>query len=249
VGGNAALIMATLDPQRASSPSGASSGADAIRPTPELVAGEPLTRSPHRAYCNHGKPLFDRVVGTGLFVVLLPVMAVIAGLVRLRLGPGVFYWQERIGVRGEPFLMCKFRTMKRDRRENVVPYAAPERRVRHKAVDDPRHTTFGRFLRKHSLDELPQLWNVVKGDMSLVGPRPELSAVVARYEPWQHARHLVKPGLTGLWQVSARNNGDGSLMFEHTDIDLEYLAEVSLRTDLRIIRDTFRVVASGAGGE
>jgi lipopolysaccharide/colanic/teichoic acid biosynthesis glycosyltransferase len=94
-------------------------------------------------------------------------------------------------------------------------------------------------LRRYSLDELPQLWNVVRGELSLVGPRPELVAIVNRYEPWQHARHAVKPGMTGLWQVTERGNG---FMHEHTDVDLRYLKVVSLWTDLKIMLLTIPVV-------
>ena len=104
-----------------------------------------------------------------------------------------------------------------------------------RATDDPRHTRVGRFLRKWSLDELPQFWNVVRGDMSLVGPRPELVEIVARYEPWQHQRHVVKPGLTGLWQVSSRGTG---MMHLHTDIDLEYIETMGPITDLKILLRT-----------
>ncbi len=109
--------------------------------------------------------------------------------------------------------------MAHDRRQQQEP-VDQDRRQTHKTTDDPRHTRVGRFLRKWSLDELPQFWNVVCGDMSLVGPRPELVEIVARYEPWQHQRHTVKPGLTGLWQVSSRGTG---MMHLHTDIDLDYI--------------------------
>jgi lipopolysaccharide/colanic/teichoic acid biosynthesis glycosyltransferase len=121
--------------------------------------------------------------------------------------------------------------MNHDRRNGSQPYV-PDRRKTHKHEQDPRLTALGRFLRKWSLDELPQLWNVVRGDMSLIGPRPELVSIVERYDTWQHARHRVKPGLTGLWQVTAR--GDG-LMHEHTHIDLAYAARVSLRGDFKIL--------------
>jgi lipopolysaccharide/colanic/teichoic acid biosynthesis glycosyltransferase len=94
-------------------------------------------------------------------------------------------------------------------------------------------TRVGRTLRKWSLDELPQLWDVVVGRLSLVGPRPELVSIVERYEPWQHRRHVVKPGLTGLWQITARGNGEE--MHEHTDLDIEYAEHVSFRGDLKIM--------------
>jgi lipopolysaccharide/colanic/teichoic acid biosynthesis glycosyltransferase len=95
-----------------------------------------------------------------------------------------------------------------------------------------------------SLDELPQLWDVLTGKMSLVGPRPELPEIVARYEPWQHARHAVNPGLTGLWQIKARGNGE---MHERTDLDIEYASRVTLRTDLTILLATPFAILAGRG--
>ena len=104
-----------------------------------------------------------------------------------------------------------------------------------KIKNDPRITKVGRLLRRTSIDELPNLWNVLKGDMSLVGPRPEMVAIVARYEPWQHQRHVGKPGVTGLWQISAR--GDIP-MHEATHIDIDYVEHISLRTDIEILAKT-----------
>ena len=241
------MSMAHLESQSLASSSTAAAPVEPATRPPEVV----LDQHGHRLYRKFGKVAIDWIAGPILLLLSLPITALVALAVRVRLGSPVFYPQERVGLDGATFRMYKFRTMQRDRREAELPYAAPDRRTRHKTVDDPRHVPLGRFLRKHSLDELPQLLNVCKGDMSLVGPRPELPAVVAQYEPWQHARHAVKPGVTGLWQVSQqRNLGDGSLMYEHTDIDIEYINHISLRTDLRIIRDTFRVVSDpGVGGE
>ena len=115
------------------------------------------------------------------------------------------------------------------------PFAGTDRRVTHKSDDDPRHTALGRLLRKTSLDEIPQFWNVALGQMSLVGPRPELVEVVARYQPWQHRRHEVKPGLTGPWQISQR--GDVP-MHEATDVDVAYVDDLSFRTDVMILLRT-----------
>jgi lipopolysaccharide/colanic/teichoic acid biosynthesis glycosyltransferase len=140
--------------------------------------------------------------------------------------------QERVGKSGAVFTIYKFRTMEPDRRLHDVAGFGEERRLTHKHPNDPRLTPVGRFLRKWSLDELPQFWNVVRGEMSLVGPRPELPKIVAGYEPWQHARHWVKPGITGLWQISER--GD-RVMHECTETDLVYLDEISLTTDLKIM--------------
>ncbi len=119
---------------------------------------------------------------------------------------------------------------------------APEgsRRRTHKTPNDPRHTRLGRFLRAYSLDELPQLVNVLRGELSLVGPRPELPEVVDNYEPWQHGRHGVKPGITGLWQTTDRANGEP--MHLHVDRDLEYIKRVSVRTDVSIMLLTVPVL-------
>ncbi len=196
-------------------------------------------------YLRLGKPVLDRVGAVILGVVTLPIAAIVALVIRVTLGSSVLYVQERVGQHGRRFRMYKFRTMRVDRRRQQRPFPGADRRVRHKTPEDPRHTTVGRFLRRSSLDELPQLWNVALGHMSLVGPRPELPSVVAEYGPWQHARHIFKPGITGLWQISTRNIGDGSLMCEHTEVDLEYLRVVSLRTDLAILCRTLGVLRGG----
>ena len=164
---------------------------------------------------------------------LSPVIAATAAVVRVTCGSPVLFLQQRVGRDGQPFTVYKFRTMTPDRRAARIEVAADrERRRTHKSPFDPRHTPVGRFLRQTSLDELPQLWNVVIGDMSLVGPRPELVEVVARYKHWQHARHSVKPGVTGAWQISQR----GSVpMHEATQVDLDYIRRLSLREDLRIL--------------
>jgi lipopolysaccharide/colanic/teichoic acid biosynthesis glycosyltransferase len=126
-----------------------------------------------------------------------------------------------------------------------VPIDGPERRLTHKHPNDPRLTGVGRFLRTWSLDEIPQLWNVCLGHMSLVGPRPEMIAVVKRYDPWQHNRHIVKPGITGLWQVSAR--GDGP-MEAFTHLDLEYIDRLGFVTDLKILLLTIPVACGRRKG-
>ena len=240
-----------------------------------------LVRSPS-VYESHVKTAFDRTVAAALLVVLGPLLFAIALAVRVNLGPGVLYRQERVGQNGTTFSMLKFRTMQpdrrraadgqlrtdrragtdrrsgRDRRQAQVALDGPDRRVSsarqledrralersrrrtHKTPDDPRHTGLGRFLRAYSFDELPQLVNVLRGELSLVGPRPELPEVVASYEPWQHARHEVKPGLTGLWQTTDR--GSGEPMHLHVDRDLEYIERISVRTDLAILLVTVPVL-------
>jgi lipopolysaccharide/colanic/teichoic acid biosynthesis glycosyltransferase len=145
--------------------------------------------------------------------------------------PAIFK-QRRVGRFGEEFTVYKLRTMRHDRRVIEANFTGPDRRVNHKSAEDPRHTPFGRFLRKWSIDELPQLWNVALGQMSLIGPRPELPHLVARYEQWQHMRHDTRPGMTGLWQVSAR--GDIP-MHEATDLDIDYVRNLSFTLDLKIL--------------
>lgn len=226
------------------------------------------------------KPVADRVMAALLLLMLSPVLLAVALAVRLSLGPGVIYRQDRIGQGGAIVRVLKFRTMRHDRRRDRTGrdrqdrreldrrvadrrreqlaivgedrrrgerragerrHVARSRRLTHKTTADPRHTDLGRVLRAWSLDELPQLFNVLKGDLSLVGPRPELPEVVANYEPWQHARHTVKPGLTGLWQVTKR--GDAEPMHRHVDTDLRYISELSPTTDLRILLATPLAVA------
>jgi lipopolysaccharide/colanic/teichoic acid biosynthesis glycosyltransferase len=213
---------------------------------PELAEGYShlaFVAAPRGPYVRFFKPAIDRSVGAVLLVGALPVLGVVAIAVRSKIGSPVLFRQARCGLHGQPFDVLKFRTMRADRRMDRRP-VTQDRRVTHKSEEDPRHTDLGRRLRKWSLDELPQLWNVVRGEMSLVGPRPELVEIVDRYEPWQHQRHLVRPGLTGLWQISRRGEG---LMHLYTDIDLEYVATVSLRTDLRILMRTIPAALSRSG--
>ena len=184
------------------------------------------------------KPVIDRTVGIVLLLAVLPTLLLVALAVRALLGRSVIFKQRRVGRGGRVFTMYKFRTMHPDRRKARLA-VAPERRVTHKHPQDPRLTPLGRFLRKWSLDELPQLWNVARGDMSLIGPRPELVDIVDKYESWQHERHAVKPGLTGLWQVLAR--GDGP-MHENTHLDLAYVRQVRFTTDCKILLHTIPVL-------
>lgn len=196
---------------------------------PGSVAAEPAITG---VYARLGKPVLDRVVGLVLLLVVSPLIAVVAVCVRLDVGSPILFRQQRVGQDGRLFSMWKFRTMRPDRRQRQESIVGPDRRRTHKHPDDPRLTRFGRFLRAWSLDELPQLVHVLRGQMSLVGPRPELVSVVAGYEPWQHARHLVRPGLTGLWQISERGSAP---MHQRTDLDILYLHRMSLRTDLAIL--------------
>lgn len=187
-------------------------------------------------YQRYLKPAIDLVGGLLLFLVTVPVILLSMLLVLATMGRPVLYRQERVGIGGRTFELYKLRTMIPDRRTGRSDdYEGPERRIAHKSPEDPRVGRLGAWLRALRLDEFPQLWNVLKGDMSLVGPRPELPDIVTGYENWQHRRHAVKPGLTGLWQVSAPQ---GKLMHECTELDLEYIATMSLMTDLEIALKT-----------
>lgn len=208
------------------------------------VSAIPFTRAVTR-YERFIKPVFDKVFAIVLLVLLAPLLAVIALLTALTLGSPILLRQKRVGRDDVVFDLHKFRTMEPDRRAQFTgTFDGDDRRRTHKHPNDPRLTRIGRTLRKWSLDELPQFWDVLTGKLSLVGPRPELVGIVARYEPWQHARHAVKPGLTGLWQVTVRGEGE---MFEHTDIDIEYARQVTLRGDMKILFLTIPAVLSHKG--
>jgi len=210
---------------------------------PGTVTRLPTTRR-ESGYEQLVKPVIDRFLACVLLVVLSPLLLVVAVMVGFSLGRPIVLRQRRVGRNGKPFVLHKFRTMHPDRRRIGVVYDGGDRRRTHKHPDDPRLTPAGRTLRKWSLDELPQLWDVVTGKLSLVGPRPELESIVAHYEPWQHARHAVKPGLTGLWQVKARGDGE---MHEHTDLDVEYAKHVTLLGDLKIMLLTIPAILSRKG--
>jgi lipopolysaccharide/colanic/teichoic acid biosynthesis glycosyltransferase len=203
------------------------------------------TTDPTGWYASGGKRAIDVVVVIPLLVLAAPVLTATAVALRIKLGPGIVLRQERIGRHAAPFAMYKFRTMELSRR-TVSPemWDGPDRRRGHKRASDPRHTTLGRMLRKFSIDELPQLVNVLKGDMSLVGPRPQLIAV-ASPSFRAHRRHQIRPGLTGPFQVSAlRAEGD---LEAGLDIDSSYLDNLSLRNDLRVLLSTLVALSNGTG--
>jgi lipopolysaccharide/colanic/teichoic acid biosynthesis glycosyltransferase len=190
------------------------------------------------------KPALDVLVASLLGLLVLPLAVAIVVAIKLSMPGPILYRQTRIGRGGVPFTVYKFRTMVADRRVRAERIPFPDRRVRHKSATDPRVTRLGGLLRRSSLDELPQLLNVLRGEMSLVGPRPELPALVERYADWQHARHLVRPGITGWWQVNGRS---ARPMHEATELDIEYVERVSLWFDLRILARTARAVLSRHG--
>lgn len=182
------------------------------------------------------KRLFDLVLTVPVLIVSLPAQGVVALLVRRRLGRPVLFKQVRPGLHGEPFEMVKFRTML-----NPDPSAGL-------VSDEDRLTRLGRLLRASSLDELPSLWNIVKGDMSLVGPRPLLMRYLPRYTPEQARRHEVRPGLTGLAQVSGRNALTWEQKFE---LDVAYVDRHTVLGDVKILFATVGKVLrrDGIAGE
>lgn len=174
------------------------------------------------------KRVFDGVIALGLLLLLSPLLLLLGGLVRIKLGSPILFHQTRPGLRGEPFRMFKFRTMREGRGPDggLLP-------------DHERLTSFGRFLRMASLDELPELMNVLKGDMSLVGPRPLLMEYLPLYSREQARRHEVKPGITGWAQVNGRNAISWEEKFA---LDVWYVDHRTMWLDLRILWTTLRKV-------
>lgn len=190
-----------------------------------------------------------------LLVLTSPVWLALTVAIRKTSRGPVLFRQQRVGLNGVPFTVLKFRSM-----QDGAPQEAHERFVTsmisalpaitapdaiHKLQHDPRITRVGRWMRRTSLDELPQLINVLRGEMSLVGPRPPLAYEVAKYQPWQHERLSVRPGITGLWQVSGRNR---LTYLEMCEIDVRYARTWSLLMDLRIILRTPWVMFFERGG-
>lgn len=179
------------------------------------------------------KRLFDIAAALAVLAAFWPVLALVAIAIRLRMGSPVLFRQQRPGWREVPFCILKFRTM----REDCAPDGRP-------LPDGERLTRLGRFLRAASLDELPQFWNVLKGEMSVVGPRPLLPEYLPRYNPRQHRRHEVQPGITGWTQIQGRN----ALSWEEKlELDVWYVDHRSLWVDLLILAATLRQVLGRKG--
>lgn len=203
--------------------------------TPNLGSGQGLL-----------KRCFDLLGAVSLLVVLSPVLVLVAAVVRVDSSGPVFFRQERVGARGQPFQMFKFRSMVVDAEQQLAALQEQSdgNGVMFKLKADPRITKVGRFLRRYSLDELPQLFNVLNGTMSLVGPRPPLPAEVEQYQSHVHRRLMVRPGLTGLWQVSGRS----LLSWDDTvRLDLYYVENWSLAGDIAILLKTVRAVLARQG--
>jgi len=215
-----------------------------IRP----VAGLPLLHVEEPSYrgaTRWGKSLFDRAGSMALLIVGLPIFLATAVAIKITSPGPVFYRQERVGRDGRVFRMIKFRSMVVDADQMLTDLEADSgNEVMFKMRDDPRVTRVGRFIRRTSIDELPQLLNVLKGDMSLVGPRPPLLSEFSGYGTDARRRLLVRPGMTGLWQVSGRSNLDWE---ETVRLDLYYVENWSLIGDLLILWKTLRAVISSEG--
>jgi len=203
------------------------------------------------------KRLLDVLASAIILLLTLPVFLVVAALIKLKSPGPVFFRQSRVGGKGRSFMMLKFRTMHVNNDHSmhqqfvsqmikgVAPSGGDSKDTPFKIVNDPRVTTIGRMLRKTSLDELPQLWNVLRGDMSLVGPRPPLHYEVEQYKPWHYRRVLeAKPGITGLWQVSGRSR---TTFDDMVRLDLRYAKNASAWADIKILLATPRAVISGKG--
>jgi exopolysaccharide biosynthesis polyprenyl glycosylphosphotransferase len=217
--------------------------------TIENIGGIPLIglRDPAiDGFQRFGKRLMDLAVAGALLVFLWPVMLAVAIAIKLEDGGPIFYAGPRVGENGRLFYMLKFRSMviNADRLQHVVTERDAEGHVVFKRANDPRITRVGRWIRRTSIDELPQLLNVMRGDMSLVGPRPELPWLVESYDLWQRKRFSVPQGITGWWQVNGRSDNP---MHLHTDQDLYYVQHYSLWLDVRILWRTIGVVVRGKG--
>jgi lipopolysaccharide/colanic/teichoic acid biosynthesis glycosyltransferase len=196
------------------------------------------------------KRALDVIIALTALILLAPLLVAIAFAVYLDSGRPVFFRQKRVGYRGHPFVIVKFRSMRKDADETVHQryveslFASAAPASVFKISHDTRVTRLGAFLRRASLDELPQLWNVLCGDMSLVGPRPDVPYSVAEYAPWMRARLAATPGITGLWQVRGRSALSPDEMFR---LDLDYVARRSLLLDLQILMRTVPAVLAARG--
>ncbi len=233
--GDTPLRLRPGTPSRLPSPPSAPAALDAVA----IDVTEPF------AYA-FTKRAFDLVAGSAILLLLLPVIPMVAIMIRLDSQGPVFYRQERVGKNGRPFKFYKFRSMRADsdrlraELEKSNELTGPVFKMK----NDPRVTSVGQFLRRSSLDEIPQIFNVLRGDMSIVGPRPALPGEVAKYEVWHRRRLEVKPGITCLWQVAGRNHVGFD---EWMRLDIEYMSRRSVRTDLGIFLKTIPAVIARRG--
>lgn len=194
--------------------------------------------------------MLKRIFDLTMVFFLLPISLLLGSLIALAIwidsGMPIIFKQKRVGENGVLFAMYKFRTMSSDAEEkrHLVEYLDENNRLIHKRINDPRVTRVGKFLRKTSLDELPQIINILKGDMSFVGPRPELPYLVEQYQPWQRKRFSIPQGITGWWQINGRSEKP---MHLHTEDDIYYVQHYSIFLDIYILLKTIIVVIKGQG--
>ncbi|SMO91279.1 sugar transferase [Paracoccus laeviglucosivorans] len=231
---------------------------DAVKPIPETLERHAMGGQPRLSpapifqknwYSTVGKRTLDVSGALTIGAIFLPIILIVAFFVRLQ-GKGMIFGHERIGRDGRKFRCLKFRTMVPDAEKRLNdlldkdPEARREWEENRKLDKDPRITKLGHTLRRTSLDELPQLWNIIRGDMSLVGPRPVTAPELERYGDSVHAYHAVRPGLTGMWQVSGRNNVSYD---ERVRMDRNYAQAHSLPMDISILARTVMVVVGATG--
>ncbi|MDH3197873.1 MAG: sugar transferase [Candidatus Krumholzibacteria bacterium] len=230
----------------------------ALYATQTVTGAAPAAAAPISALASAAKRLVDLISATSVIVFGMPFYLMIAAMIKLTSEGPVLFVQDRVGADGRTFKFYKFRTMvagtsdsnHRDVAEsfingNMIGRCEKSGRPVYKLQHDPRVTPIGRFLRRTSLDELPQFINVLRGEMSLVGPRPPLAYELAHYKEWHKGRLAAKPGLTGLWQVSGRSTVPFD---EMVMLDLFYIENWSLALDLKIILRTVPVMLFGYGG-
>ena len=202
----------------------------------------------HYLYHRIGKRIADIIASFALLIIFLPLLLLFAAILLCFSGRPIFFWQPRTGLRNKPFKIWKFRTMQpiilessshQYKWENEVPYDFSFAKPDHLEV-----TRIGKIYRKYSIDEIPQLWNVIKGDMSFVGPRPEIIEITSHYSPKQEKRLLVKPGITGYAQVNGRSSISHG---EKIEYDLYYVKNYSFFLDLKIVFRTILIVITGKG--
>ena len=203
--------------------------------------GEIIEEENISVFYEAAKRVMDIILSFIGLVLLSPILLLVSLFIKIDSKGPIFFKQKRIGINGTEFEMFKFRSMVVNAEELKAKLEEKNEMSgpMFKIADDPRITKVGRFIRKTSIDELPQLWNVIKGDMSLVGPRPSLPKEVAQFEPWMRKRFEVKPGLTCFWQVGGRNNIDFE---EWMKLDIKYVKERSLLLDAKLIFKTFFVL-------
>lgn len=226
------------------------SGIEASRMASGWSSTEPGDNGPRPVHKSLLKRAMDLAMALPVVLIAAPVMGAVALGVKLTDPGPILFKQPRVGVGGSTFACLKFRTMRKDATERLEkllasdPAAAEEWRKFQKLKNDPRVTPFGKFLRQTSLDELPQLWNIIKGEMSVIGPRPITSGEIYRYGTEFHYYKAAKPGVLGLWQVNGRNK----LTYEQrVAYDIEYTANWSIWTDIKISLKAIPAVLFGDG--